>query len=174
MADKSAPLAAQAIDSERHHAWTSLVQVYQAVLPRLVADLEANGGLSSGVYSVLAHLDRSSTPGQMRFRELQERMRVRYSQPGLSRLVQRMEAEGLLERRRDTTDGRGILLVLTRTGRSQLRRSNVVFVRSLQEHFGAHVGVEEAQAISRALDPVLFRLDGSEPDRYPRTADRSD
>ncbi len=173
MADKPTPLAVHAIDAERHHAWTSLVQVYQAVLPRIVADLEADGDLSSGVYSVLAHLDRSSTPGRMRFRELQERMRVRYSQPGLSRLVQRMEADGLVDRRRDTNDGRGILLVLTRNGRTQLRRSNVVFVHSLQEHFGAHVSLEEAAAISDALDPVLLRLDGSRPDQYPRTADRS-
>ena len=39
--------------------------------------------------------------GRMRLSELQELMHPRYSQPGLSRLVQRMEADGLLERRAD-------------------------------------------------------------------------
>ena len=41
-----------------------------------------------------------SRPGRLRLSELHELMHPRYSQPGLSRLVQRMEADGLVERRR--------------------------------------------------------------------------
>jgi DNA-binding MarR family transcriptional regulator len=65
--------------------------VYQPVLRDVVATLEQDAGIDSGTYSVLAYLDRAESP--MRLRELQELMRVRYSQPGLSRLVQRMERD---------------------------------------------------------------------------------
>ena len=65
--------------------------MYQPVLRDVVATLEQDAGIDSGTYSVLAYLDRAESP--MRLRELQELMRVRYSQPGLSRLVQRMERD---------------------------------------------------------------------------------
>ena len=48
-------------------------------------------------------------------------MHPRYSQPGLSRLVQRMEADGLVERRADPGDGRATTLVMTRAGRVAVR-----------------------------------------------------
>ena len=60
-----------------------------------------------------------SRAGRMRLSELHELMHPRYSQPGLSRLVQRMEADGLVERRADPDDGRATVLVMTRAGRAR-------------------------------------------------------
>ena len=57
----------------------------------------------------------------MRLSELHELMHPRYSQPGLSRLVQRMEADGLVERRADPDDGRATVLQMTRAGRPASR-----------------------------------------------------
>ena len=98
---------------EQLAAWSSLVAVYQSVLHDVVRALENDAGLDSGVFSALAYLARAEPRGRLRLSELQELMHPRYSQPGLSRLVQRMEADGLVERRADPGDGRATILATT-------------------------------------------------------------
>ena len=89
-------------------AWSAVVGVYQSVLHDVVRALEDEAGLDSGVFSALAYLARAEPAGRLRLSELHELMHPRYSQPGLSRLVQRMEADGLVERRPDPGDGRAV------------------------------------------------------------------
>src|SRR4029078_651752 len=91
---------------EQLDAWSALVGVYQSVLHDVVRALENDAGMDSGVFSALAYLARAGPRGRMGLRELLELIYPRYSQPGLSGLVQRMEADGLVERRADPSDGR--------------------------------------------------------------------
>ena len=93
--------------------------MYQPVLREVVTELERDAGIDSGTYSVLAYLDRAD--GAMRMSELQALMRVRYSQPGLSRLVQRMEGDELVERVDAPDDRRATTVRLTRSGRARTR-----------------------------------------------------
>ena len=64
--------------------------VYQSVLHDVVRALETDAGMDSGVFSALAYLARAEPRGRMLLTELVELMHPRYSQHGLSRLVQRM------------------------------------------------------------------------------------
>ena len=136
-------------------AWRALVAVYQSVLHDVVRALEDDAGLDSGVFSALAYLARAEPSGRMRLSELQELMHPRYSQPGLSRLVQRMEAEGWVERRPDPDDGRATILLTTRAGRTRCARADAVYTAALREHFGRHLPASEAQTLERALGTVL-------------------
>src|SRR5580765_5443260 len=120
-------------------AWSALVAVYQAVLHDVVRALEVDAGMDSGVFSALAYLARAEPRGRMRLSDLVELMHPRYSQPGLSRLVQRMEADGLVERRADPGDGRATILATTRAGRARFARANAVYTEALREHFGRHL-----------------------------------
>src|SRR3954465_2560794 len=129
---------------EQLDAWSALVGVYQSVLHDVVRALENDAGLDSGVFSALAYLERAEPRGRMRLGELQELMHPRYSQPGLSRLVQRMEADGLVERSPDPDDGRASLLVLTRAGRTRFDRADTVYKAALREHFGRHLTAAQA------------------------------
>ena len=99
--------------------WRALVDVYQPVLREVVTELERDAGIDSGAYSVLAYLDRAG--GAMPLAELQSLMRVRYSQPGLSRLVQRMEADGLVTRVAIPRTAGPRRCALTRAGRARTR-----------------------------------------------------
>ncbi len=139
-------------DGHAARLWSALVAVYQPVLRDVVSALERDGGIDSGTYSVLAYLDRSGKP--MRLRELQELMRVRYSQPGLSRLIQRMERDGIVERRVDPDDGRATLVALTRSGRTRFRRAHAVYTAALDEHLGRNVSPAVAGDLTRALGAV--------------------
>jgi DNA-binding MarR family transcriptional regulator len=132
--------------------WRALVDVYQPVLREVVGELERDAGIDSGTYSVLAYLARAE--GAMRLSELQTLMRVRYSQPGLSRLVQRMEADGLVDRVGDPDDRRATTVRLTRAGRARTRSARAVYDRALEHHLGAFVGSEDARALRDLLERV--------------------
>lgn len=134
---------------ETQQLWSALVAVYQPVLRDVVTVLERDAGIDSGTYSALAYLDQAG--GRMRLRELHDLMRVRYSQPGLSRLVQRMAEDGIVERRVDPDDGRGTIVSLTRAGRTRFRRAHDVYTTALDEHLGAHLSAADATALTQAL-----------------------
>ncbi len=157
-------------DTDRLDAWSALVAVYQSVLHDVVRALESEAGLDSGVFSALAYLVRAEPPGRMRLSLLQRLMHPRYSQPGLSRLVQRMEADGLVERRAHPDDGRATVLVMTRAGRARFTKADVVYTGALQEHFGRHLTATQARALEAALRPVTRgRAIRAVPSRTVRT-----
>lgn len=136
--------------------WSALVAVYQPVLRDVVGALERDAGIDSGTYSVLAYLDRAG--GRMRLRDLHDLMRVRYSQPGLSRLVQRMEKDRVVERRVDPEDRRAALLALTRTGRLRFRRAHEVYIAALDEHLGRGLSARRATDLATTLKAVAGGL----------------
>ena len=130
--------------------WRALVDVYQPVLRDVVTELEQDAGIDSGTYSVLAYLDRAG--GTIRLAELQSLMRVRYSQPGLSRLVQRMETDALVERVTDPGDRRATTVRLTRAGRARTRAARAVYDRALERHLGVFVDTADARVLTDVLD----------------------
>lgn len=155
---RHAPAVSAPSNDERGRAWSALVAVYQTVLRDVVARLEDETPLDSATFSALAYLERAEPPGRLRLGELHQRMRVRYSQPGVSRLVQRMEAAGLVERRADPDDRRATLLAVTRIGRQRYRRADAVYRAALDEHFSRHVTADEAALLADVLDGLATRL----------------
>ena len=138
-------------------SWSALVAVYQSVLHDLVAALDEDAGMDSGVFSALAYLERAQPPHRMPMSELQRAMHPRYSQPGFSRLVQRMEADGLVERRPDPTDRRATIVVTTRTGRRQFTAANAVYVDALRKSFGRYLDPAEHTRLASMLTDVSER-----------------
>jgi DNA-binding MarR family transcriptional regulator len=134
--------------------WSALVAVYQSVLHDVVRALEEDAGMDSGVFSALAYLARAEPRGRLRLSDLVELMHPRYSQPGLSRLVQRMEADGLVERRADPADGRATVLQMTRAGRTRFERADAIYRDAVRAHFGRHLPAAEARTLQRSLDAV--------------------
>jgi DNA-binding MarR family transcriptional regulator len=149
-------------------AWSALVAAYFSVLTDVVGRLEGETGMDSGTFSALAFLDRAPVAGRMRMSELHDAMRYRYSQPGLSRLVQRMERDGLVARRRDPQDGRGAVIVTTRQGRARYRRANEVYVDALAEHVAQHLDDEEAAQLARMLEGLVARRTAAAPGKSVR------
>ena len=137
--------------------WSALVAVYQSVLHDVVAILGDRAGIDSGVFSALAYLERADPPHQLAMSELQRLLHPRYSQPGLSRLVQRMEGDRLVERRRDPADGRAAILVTTRAGRRAYERANSVYSAAVQQHFGRHLDDGDAAILTDAFARVAER-----------------
>src|SRR4051812_8936900 len=113
--------------------------------------------MDSGVFSMLALLERSDPPHHMPMAELQRAMHPRYSQPGFSRLVQRMEADGVVSRRADPIDGRASIVATTRLGRSRYKSANTVYTAALRRSFGRHLRAPEHAELTALLDAVRTR-----------------
>src|SRR5438552_19147852 len=87
-------------------------------VPRaLDADLEAGQGMSLSEYTALMHL--SEAPGRsLRMSDLAAPCTLTLN--GMSRIVSRLELQGLVERERASCDGRGLNAVLTDAGLARL------------------------------------------------------
>jgi len=90
---------------------------------------------------------------QLRMHELADR--VVLSRSGLTRLVDRLEQEGLLRREPDPNDRRGAFAVLTEQGHEALRKSWPVYARGIARHFASHLGDEEARILVEIFKRIL-------------------
>jgi len=145
------------VSADDLETWSALVAVYQTVLHDVVRALENDAEMDSGMFSVLAHLGRAPSPGSLPLAELQQLMHPRYSQPGLSRLVQRMEQSDLVARNVSAADGRAVTIRMTRRGRSRYERANAVYNAAVHDHFGAFLSATERTRMANDLERVLVR-----------------
>lgn len=122
------------------------------VIPRVLdADLLREQRLASNEYGVLMHL--SEAPGRtLRMSELADAVALSLS--GMTRIVTRLEAEGLVERRRCGSDGRGMNAVLTDKGLNQLREAWPTHLRSVRRHIVDHLGDLDLRALAEALGRI--------------------
>jgi DNA-binding MarR family transcriptional regulator len=77
------------------------------------------------------------------------------SRSGTTRLIDRIEAEGLVERRACPSDRRGLEVVLTAQGRELQERAAPVALRGIQEHFGRHLDDHGARRLAELLEQVV-------------------
>src|ERR1700734_3820367 len=91
-------------------AWRGLLRAHACLAKRLDAELEQAHGLPMTSYEVLHHLQEADA-GRMRMCELAEQAQL--SRSGLTRLVDRLEREQLLERCSCDHDARGSYACIT-------------------------------------------------------------
>lgn len=153
--------AASGLDPVRMAAWRAFLAAHARTTARLGRELQDGEDLPLTWYDVLVQLSEGPACG-LRMQELADR--VLLSQSGLTRLVDRMEAEGLVERRRCADDGRGTLAVLTRSGLARLRRAFPAHLAGVRAAFTDLLSDEEAAVVARALERVAA---ASQPDPCP-------
>ena len=113
-------------------AWRGLLRAHACLARRLDAELDQAHGLPMTSYEVLHHLDEA-LGGRMRMRDLAEHAQL--SRSGLTRLVDRLEREELLERCSCEHDARGSYACLTERGRERLEDARVTQLAVVREHF---------------------------------------
>ena len=130
-------------------AWRALLNAHASVTARVEEALADAGLPPLAWYDVLWAVRRA--PGrQARMAELAEGLTL--SRGGVTKLVDRLEAVGLLRRERVEDDGRGLYAVLTGDGERMLRRMWPVYARVLRETFVDALNDAEAGAIAAGLD----------------------
>lgn len=133
-------------------AWTRLATASRRVLERIEAGLRSAGLPPLAWYDALLEIERAGDDG-IRPMALQERLLL--PQYGTSRLLDRLAAEGLLERLPCPADGRGRIVRITGVGKALRRRMWPVYARALEGTIGTALSPEDATDLARLLDKVV-------------------
>src|SRR5687768_12834133 len=98
------------LTEEELATWRAFIRAHATVTQRLERELDEAGGLTLSALEVLLVLQRADG-GTLRMNDLASR--VVLTKSGMTRLVDRLEKSGLVERRICPTDRRGFNAVLT-------------------------------------------------------------
>jgi DNA-binding MarR family transcriptional regulator len=145
----------------RRHADTGLVEspAWEAILRLLMAADRvrqrmnracAAHGLTNGQYNVLRILREAQPNGCPRSEILQHMIE---QSPDVTRLVDRLEARGLVERDRSDRDRRLSITRITPRGLDLLQRVEPE-IESFYDWFRSRVTVEDCHAVSRICDGI--------------------
>ena len=143
------------IPAVRREAWRALLDAHAGLIARVEEALAADDLPPLSWYDVLRAL-HGAEDRALRPRDLGAAVTITRS--GLTRLLDRIEAAGLVERRSCPTDRRGSWVVLTDAGERTLRQMSPVYDGELEVSFAGLISDEEAGALS----DILGRLGGCE------------
>jgi DNA-binding MarR family transcriptional regulator len=163
--------AAPAPDDPRLRAWVAFLRAHAAVTRRLEVELHAERGLSLADYDALVQL-AIADDRRLRMSELADR--VVLSRSGVSRLVDRLVAQGLVVRRACPTDARGSWAELTPEGIDRLRDAAPVHLRGVEAHFLDLIADADREGLVRALEAVVAGLQAEEQGLAPACATIAD
>ena len=135
-------------------AWRGFLRVHAATVRALDEELRRVHGLPLTSYEVLLHLE--DAPGrQLRMSELAASLLL--SQSGATRLVDRLERDGLVRRERCEEDARGWFAVLTDAGRRRLREARQTHLAGVRRLFLDPLGDREREHLAAAWERLLPR-----------------
>lgn len=135
---------------ERLRAWRLFFESALALLDTLEHDFQHDAGFPVQWYDVLVHLEE--TPDGLRTSELAQR--VLFSKSGFTRVVDKMEAAGLVRRVRPENDRRSIFIVQTPEGRAAMQRARPPHHRWVEENFNGLLTDSDVKAITRAFEKI--------------------
>ena len=141
----------QPLNDVELRAWRGLLRTHAMLVKRLDAELEAAHGLALTTYEVLLHLAHADG-GKMRMCDIAES--VLLSRSGLTRLVDRLERDGYVERKSCADDARGAYAQLTETGRSKLTEARSTHLDGVRQHFLGHFSPEELAVLGESWERV--------------------
>lgn len=143
-------------------AWESLFRAQVAVMRRLRNDPSFKK-LAIGEYDVLFNLSRCPT-GWTRLNELNRHLLI--SQPSLSRMAERLEGKGLIQRKPAPDDQRGVLVGLTESGRKLQREIGAAHVRVIHSLLGPVLATEELEQLLTLTRRIREGVDDPERADY--------
>ncbi len=152
MSTMTNPPPLRLLTAQELRAWRGLLRVHAALAKALDAELEAAHGLQLSSYEVLMYL-ADSEDERMRMCDLASSILL--SRSGLTRLVDRLAREGLLERVACDDDARGAFAKLTPAGRQKLREARATHLAGVRAMFLDRFTPEELDQMGAAWDRVL-------------------
>jgi len=135
-------------DDPRLGAWRAFLRAHAQVVRALEQELQAEQGMALTDYDVLVQL-AAADGHRLRMSELADRLLL--SRSGVTRLVDRLVGDGLVERVTCDDDRRGQWASLTPSGFDRLRRASPTHLRGVAEHFVDRLNDAELADLERTL-----------------------
>jgi len=129
-------------------AWARLMRVSRQLIERAEEALKDSGLPPLDWYDVLHELAEAGEGGLRPFQLIE---RTLFAQYNISRLLARLEADGLVEKLPVADDGRGQIIRITATGRETRRQMWAVYGKSIAELVGARLSQDELDTLSGLL-----------------------
>jgi DNA-binding MarR family transcriptional regulator len=128
-----------------------MLRAHSCLARRLDAELDGAHGLPMTSFEVLHHVEEAPE-GRMRMCDLAEQAQL--SRSGLTRLVDRLERDGLLSRCSCSHDARGAYACLTRNGRERLEEARVTHLDVMRSAFFTRFSEEELAMLADMCDRI--------------------
>jgi DNA-binding MarR family transcriptional regulator len=144
-------IAVDQLDKEELAAWRGMLSVHAALTRALDAELMERHGLPLTSYEVLLFL-ADAPGGRMRMSELADS--VLLSRSGLTRLVDRLERDDLLERERCEEDARGYFAAITDSGRALFDEARRTHLAGVRERFVDRLSRDDLRTLGELWEKV--------------------
>lgn len=138
-------------------AWRNVITAFTRVNAVLAREMRAETTISLEWYSILLMLAQSEQ-ASMRPSDLADQIGL--SRSATTRLVDRLERSGLVERRACGSDRRGTFVMLTPRGEEEFKEAGRVHLRGIDEHVGSHLTNDELTQLSALLGTLADRVGG--------------
>ena len=136
----------------RGDAWLGFLKAHSTVVKALDADLIARHGLPLSAYEVLLKLTLSEQ-GHLRMSDLAQQ--VLLSQSRISRLVDQLCNQGLVERRSCETDSRVVYAKITDAGRARLEDAEQTHSAGVQGRFFERLSEADLERLAEIWQQIL-------------------
>jgi DNA-binding MarR family transcriptional regulator len=133
-------------------AWRGLLRVHASLLKELDAELEASHRLPLTSYEVLLQL-ANAPDRRMRMCDLADS--VLLSRSGMSRLVDRLERDGLLARAACSADARGSYACITQAGLDLLAAARPTHHEGVRRRFLSHLSDDDLARLADYWQRIL-------------------
>jgi DNA-binding MarR family transcriptional regulator len=133
-------------------AWIQLHRTQRQLLSTVETALKSQDLPALDWYDVLLELHKAKGDGLRQF-EIGEKILL--NKHNLSRLIDRLEKNLLVERHQCSEDGRGNRIKITSEGSCMVKAMWPVYSQAIQQNFAAKLTEEEAQTLSELLAKVL-------------------
>lgn len=131
--------------------WRAFLLAHARVSRRLDEELRAEHDLSFAEYDAILTIAQAP---ERRIRMGQLAEEVLLSKSGVTRLIDRLVQDGLVERSACAADARGAEAVLTEHGLARLRAASRTHLRGISEHFLAVMDTVALENLERSMTAV--------------------
>jgi DNA-binding MarR family transcriptional regulator len=136
-------------------AWARLMKAQRLALANVEEALKEAGLPPLVWYDVLLEIERAGAAGVRPFELERATLLAQYN---LSRLLDRVERDGYIERRACPDDGRGQAVHITESGRAVRRRMWPAYAGAIEASIGRHLGAKDVEALGAVLGRLIERL----------------
>lgn len=151
--------------------WRAFLGAHALISRRLDDDLRSEHQMTLAEYAALLHL--AEAPGR-RLRMNQLADGIFLSRSGVTRLIDRLAADGLVARSQCASDGRGAEAVLTEAGLGRLRAASRTHLRGIETYFLDSVEPVDLAVVERSCEAIGRRVraeDARRPEESRRASD---
>jgi DNA-binding MarR family transcriptional regulator len=142
--------------TDEQKAWRTFLHASTRLMSQLDDEMKATHGERLATFDVLSNLSEAPN-GELRMSELADQ--TLFSRSRLSYTVGQLEARGLVRRKTDLDDKRGVSAVLTPQGVAHHRKLARTHLDGIRQHFLDPTSSATRSDLTKALTPILNALD---------------